>query len=630
MVYSLSRSLAFVYVFPHHLAFSLDILYLNFFSGHDIDSLKRDGSKPRSSSTSMRSSFGTAPQSPLAKKINKEKERRKSASSSKAPDLTGYSSGSSTGAGSDLTPTKPRTRPSYFKPTQSSRNKVNRNSDGGVGGLETNVPTSPISIIKRKPGTRSHARLPGVSNLASSKMAFYASTPNLFSVDASEEEEEEVESSKTKRINKRYSSSNLQLLTDLSRSVPDVNDAESETDTSSSSSGKPQRKSVFGAAAKITSRYMGGGMTDKDLMPPPSLSSNVPMTGKLSTWKDIARPHHTRKTSSGSEMTLDEAKSILRGKSGILMNKPGISADSTFIVAPVGASSRKRDNSSSSLLHQQQNVSDSLQQRESNDVFESTPSHLAVAEEIEATAAMLRHQAQANTLASSTLSSSGQHGGLLSNLEASPLDPPERDTTSCMSPKVQQHESSSMYASSANHPVAPSSSVSTQVFGTSTPSSGPGVCSTTVTIPAGSFDKVGAAGGKNQMNVTVTLEQDEEDKQRSVRDRIAHYNFQQDRTRRSSSPVASSSTSASSIPLNMKGRSGGRASSPYRRVLPASPNTTNSTLVTAQTAVGGVCITEAGCGNLDSYRSLSDTGVGSGSETDTSVHSGGRKSGDSG
>lgn len=458
---------------------------------------------------------------------------------------------SETGASNEGMVSRPRTRPSYFKTTQSSRNKVNRNSDGGQDLSPASSDSS--NSLPRKKTVRGQGRLSGT--LASSRMSFYASTPNLLSTaNISDEEEDE------KEVNKRYSTSNLQSLADLSRSVPDVNDADSSTDTSSTGSGRPQRKSVFGAAAKITSRY-AGGLTDKELMPPPTTPS------KASSWKDNAKTQSGRRNSA-KEMTLDEAKSILMGKSSILSNKP---VDSTVTVATVGSS--RSGNSYQNAQSSKQEPGFSVQAPSATDdsVFEPTPSQLAVAEEIELTANLLRHQATANIVSPLTPSSH-----VLSNLEASPLDLPERDLS--VSPKVQKQSlgsstlnSASSQSSHSHHPVTVASSSG---FKTSPLSA-------------------------NQTKV-VDGEQDDDERKRSVRDRIAQYNLHN----RGKSPVNSS------LPFKA---AAGRSSSPYRRVLPTSPGGPN---VTADT--------------MESSRSYSDTGLGSGSDTDGSGHSGSQKNGDAG
>ncbi|XP_059149399.1 WD repeat-containing protein 62-like [Physella acuta] len=460
--------------------------------------------------------------SPVARRINQERERRKSCGKSQEPqDNKTADSTNGTSTDTSQRPTTSRIRPTYFKPTQSSKNKVNRVSDGG---MESTL-ASKVTDLGKKP-IRSRSKLAG------SKLAMYASTPNLI-LGA---EDDDVETEEKPQKPAAIFSSNLRLSADLSRSVPDVNDADSSTDSSSTGSSTKSSRRSEPLQSKFISRFSAAAaLNDQKLMPPPS---SIPSTSRFNgSSSQTAGTYLLRKDSgeiqprrklSASEMTLDQAKNILLGKSGVLNKAPETAP------IPIVPSRAMRDSRASSISSVSTLMSSGSPPLFDSDLAHASPSQLAVAEEIEYTANMLRHQKQA----SSHFSPERLSSHAPSNLEASPLDLPERDqpspNTRRTSPKPQPPVQSSQcpnFSLSASQPIQSGSLSRTTANNTFT-------ISTDVK-------------SKDFTSVDKSKESGDDETPGSIRDRIARFQTQ------NMDPVVSGSSP--------------RSSSPYRRTLPASP-----------------------------------------------------------
>ena len=259
------------------------------------------------------------------------------------------------------------------------------------------------------------------SKWSTSKMASFASVPNLL---VSDDEEDFT-----------APPSNLSKSSELLRSVPDVNDdsenkpvkqskqlsvAETSSYSSKRRSAQPAEKRsastsrLSGGTAKALveekkpmMRRVGASVSslkntknkdsDRDLMPPPAVT-NIAKT-KPET-KFVKRAQQARRKTT-SDITLEEAKDILKGNSGILNG---------------GESKQKSRNSSISSLSpptvQQETRPKSVNDKDDFGKI-TDPKFLDVASEIELTAAEIRRQ-------------SGPQSQY-SNLDASPHDPPEHD-----------------------------------------------------------------------------------------------------------------------------------------------------------------------------------------------------------
>ncbi|XP_071078858.1 mitogen-activated protein kinase-binding protein 1-like [Haliotis cracherodii] len=341
---------------------------------------------------------------------------------------------------------------SYLRPTRSSKAKIARASsssslpssdDGSQSSSSTSSMTKASSMLNLSQ-TRDPPTSPKKKNSRSdrtlSKTAFYASTPNL-AVCMEEEEEEELPES----------SSNLKGLADLSRSVPDINDMDgfsSSTESTTSGGEKPSSKGglsgvrrlkdslsrkVASDTNRLNRRSMPVGVdylhaeqkspgsnrrsvspfSEKNTMPPP------PSTSVSRSKHDAFLKRAQAKRRTTADMTLDRAKDILLGKSGILKT----SMESVNSDAP---GSRKTS------LSGGQSQSHSRSSSASSNVFESeygftSASTLATVEDIENTAEEIRRQ-RAN--------------------DASPHDLPERDENTSLPSRTKSPMSSSSRRSS--------------------------------------------------------------------------------------------------------------------------------------------------------------------------------------
>lgn len=375
---------------------------------------------------------GSLISSPAARRINQERERRRSSTSKPVDDsaheeMREASSGPSTStSGSGTLPR--RTRPSYFKPTQSSKNKTSRTSGDGQ---EAPLPGRRITPVFGSGGPAAGSsgsgsgggglnKLSSRMKLSSSKVAQYASTPNLMSSLDDEEDEEATNADERKEIQRRQnrpkvthlkftSTTNLRLLSDLSRSVPDVNDESSSTDSNSTGSGGGGaiRLSNLGKTFPTLASSAGA----KKLPQQPTKSTHLPYNKQ--TVMDQTSTQPPRRKTSASEMTLDQAKSILLGKSGLLPSKVTPTSDSGAGTSVRGSTSP--ESMPSSLASTMTGGSPPR-----FDLASATSTQRALVQDIEQTANSLRQQRH---LQSSYSPQSQQ----LSNLEASPQDLPERD-----------------------------------------------------------------------------------------------------------------------------------------------------------------------------------------------------------
>lgn len=157
------------------------------------------------------------------------------------------------------------------------------------------------------------------------------------------------------------------------------------------------------AASSVTNlKNVGNQRTkDRDLMPPPAVT-NVAKIKQETRFMKRAQQQR-RKTTGTSELTFEEAKSILQGNSGILSGKNG------------KVTKEKRSSSTSPSREKTSRNSVDSGFKSGVDIGEITDSALlTAATEIEMTAAEIRRK-------------SAPSSSMSSNLEASPHDLPERD-----------------------------------------------------------------------------------------------------------------------------------------------------------------------------------------------------------
>ncbi|XP_025105173.1 mitogen-activated protein kinase-binding protein 1-like isoform X6 [Pomacea canaliculata] len=348
-----------------------------------------------------------------------------------------------------------RQAPSYFRTTKSSRLKSASSSSQAcqVDALSNTKSGYVVSGIKGESGAK---KRPGRGRLSAAKVAMHASTPNLAA--CFEEEESKMVGNTTKSAELP---SNLRALADLSLSVPDINTVDDPPSTDSSSSDHltvekersgPQQKSVKVSSSLVNSRHsvppssfiskmqfsLAKGVQDVSsdktpdarLMPPPSAPPRTGHSGLLQ------RAAQLRKRS--SELTLEQAKSILLGNSGILGARQNSLEEDSTAASPVSVShsdsclsSDQTTASLSSTLKPLPHISSASSHPNSSSctVFDaentnfkasgflenrySTARTLAVVQEIELTASQQRRERAAGAA-----------------LSAERFDPPERDQPS--------------------------------------------------------------------------------------------------------------------------------------------------------------------------------------------------------
>ncbi|XP_052697593.1 mitogen-activated protein kinase-binding protein 1-like isoform X3 [Crassostrea angulata] len=233
-----------------------------------------------------------------------------------------------------------------------------------------------------------------------SKSAAYASTPNLLSALSDTSEDLELD--------------NTIVSGNLSNSVPDLLDEDPQKvkskrgeaakllpETKRFSTGTPKRVNSASELGKkparmsLPGRQILSDKSDKELMPPPP-TTNISVTkSKQSVFIKRATRSQTR---SKQELTLDQAKNILKGNSGILPQKQGSSPPVSENVRSTPPSGKSIPKVTSPPVHLTSNI-------------------LEIATEIEMTADELRRQ---------KIESAFQN---LSALDASPNDLPEKDYT---------------------------------------------------------------------------------------------------------------------------------------------------------------------------------------------------------
>lgn len=233
-----------------------------------------------------------------------------------------------------------------------------------------------------------------------SKSAAYASTPNLLSALNDTSEDLELD--------------NTIVSGNLSNSVPDLLDEDPQKvkskkgeatkllpETKRFSTGTPKRVNSAlelgkkPARMSLPGRQILSDKSDKELMPPPP-TTNISVTkSKQSVFIKRATQSQTR---SKQELTLDQAKNILKGNSGILPQKQGSSPPVSVNVKSTPPSSKSIPKVTSPPVHLTSNI-------------------LEIATEIEMTADELKRQ---------KIESAFQN---LSALDASPNDLPEKDYT---------------------------------------------------------------------------------------------------------------------------------------------------------------------------------------------------------
>jgi hypothetical protein len=264
----------------------------------------------------------------------------------------------------------------------------------------------------------------------SKKLAFHASSPNLAGLEPDLEP------------------SNLLSSTQLSLSIstPDLLDI--DTQPKRYSTGTPKRPPRAegrvikgGGRLSLPSKATDSAKStkkDKDLMPPPfsTLPSKSQQDSKR-TKQDVFLKRATQaKRQTSSDMTLDQAKSILMGKSGILEDKKSkdasVKSNNTVTIRPL--------HNTTFHVH---SVSSTYPDFSSEQDHLDDPTLQGITTEIESTVSELRRK--------SVIDAAFQN---LTDLDASPLDLPERDS----SPRPIKPHISSVQDNSSPRPIKPHNS----------------------------------------------------------------------------------------------------------------------------------------------------------------------------
>lgn len=283
---------------------------------------------------------------------------------------------------------------SYRKQTASSQARLSTERRELGNGLSKSTSMSNLNNGGKKQSTKTRTGKP------LSKSAAYASTPNLLSALSDTSEDLELD--------------NTIVSGNLSNSVPDLLDEDPQKvkskrgeatkllpETKRFSTGTPKRVNSASELGKkparmsLPGRQILSDKSDKELMPPPP-TTNISVTkSKQSVFIKRATRSQTR---SKQELTLDQAKNILKGNSGILPQKQGSSPPVSENVRSTPPSGKSIPKVTSPPVHLTSNI-------------------LEIATEIEMTADELRRQ---------KIESAFQN---LSALDASPNDLPEKDYT---------------------------------------------------------------------------------------------------------------------------------------------------------------------------------------------------------
>lgn len=311
----------------------------------------------------------------------------------------------------------------YMKRTESSKAKISRTpSSSDIVSSSKSAELSNSSDSSKPKGPVAKRR----SNF-NKKLAFHASSPNLAGL------EPDLKPSNL------LSSTRLSL----SSSTPDLLDMDTQPKRCSTGTPKrpPRSSHTEGSVIK------GGGRLslpskatdsakctkkDKDLMPPPF--STLPSKSKQDskrTKQDVFLKRATQaKRQTSSDMTLDQAKSILMGKSGILEDKKSkdasVKSNNTVTIRPL--------HNTTFHVH---SVSSTYPDFSSEQDHLDDPTLQGITTEIESTVSELRRK--------SVIDAAFQN---LTDLDASPLDLPERDG----SPRPIKPHTSSVQDNSANSP----------------------------------------------------------------------------------------------------------------------------------------------------------------------------------
>lgn len=395
----------------------------------------------------------------------------------------------------------------YMKRTESSKAKISKTpSSSNIASSAKNAELSDSSDNSKIKGPVTKRR----SNFTK-KMAFHASSPNLAGMDIEPEEKPS-----------NLMSSQLTL----SSSTPDLLDIDTpptrySTGTpkrpprsSSSSRGEGNVKGRLSLPSKPIDTLKSKSTTnDKDLMPPPSstLSSKLKQEHSKKTKQDVFLKRATQaKRQTSSDMTLDQAKNILMGKSGILENKKSNELSDTSERTSVCQSVPN----STFPVHSVPSVSSSYTDF-SSDQNLNNPIFQGIAKEIETTVSELRRK--------SIIDAAFQN---LTDLDPSPLDLPVRDG----SPRL--IKSNTSVSKGDNNSALINSKEKTSV-------------------------NFSVESRVSKDVVTKTTESEEEIKNLSVHERIAMLNAQSSPRSDSSSPRSSSPriTSSSKLNLNPPGKS---------------------------------------------------------------------------
>ena len=327
----------------------------------------------------------------------------------------------------------------YMKRTESSKAKISKTlSSSNIVSSSKSAELSDSSDSSKPKGPVAKRR----SNF-SKKLAFHASSPNLAGL------EPDLEPSNL------LSSTQLSL----SSSTPDLLDI--DTQPKRYSTGTPKtppraegRVIKGGGRLSLPSKATDSAKStkkDKDLMPPPF--STLPSKSKQDskrTKQDVFLKRATQaKRQTSSDMTLDQAKSILMGKSGILEDKKSkdasVKSNNTVTIRPL--------HNTTFHVH---SVSSTYPDFSSEQDHLDDPTLQGITTEIESTVSELRRK--------SVIDAAFQN---LTDLDASPLDLPERDS----SPRPIKPHISSVQDNSSPRPIKPhnssvqdNSSISTSVY----------------------------------------------------------------------------------------------------------------------------------------------------------------------
>ena len=289
----------------------------------------------------------------------------------------------------------------YMKRTESSTAKISKTpSSSNIVSSSKSAELSDSSDSSKPKGPVAKRR----SNF-SKKLAFHASSPNLAGL------EPDLEPSNL------LSSTQLSL----SSSTPDLLDI--DTQPKRYSTGTPKRppraegKVIKGGGRlSLPSKATDSAKStkkDKDLMPPPfsTLPSKSKQDSKRTKQDVFLKRAIQAKRQTSSDMTLDQAKSILMGKSGILEDKKSkdasVKSNNTVTIRPL--------HNTTFHVH---SVSSTYPDFSSEQDHLDDPTLQGITTEIESTVSELRRK--------SVIDAAFQN---LTDLDASPLDLPERDSS---------------------------------------------------------------------------------------------------------------------------------------------------------------------------------------------------------